>query len=780
MSRYWLSGLIIKRLKPHIGEEMQQQKQAGDSADLIRQACQLLFTKGQTVELRAINVPKRATVSGYFNNGADLVKAAASLSGQAESVYVTLNPVNPELQARANNRLQDYAKNTTGDKDITSRRWLPIDFDAVRPSGISSTDAEHDDALTRAGLVAEYLAGLGWPEPIAADSGNGAHLLYRIDLPNDEASLTLVRGVLKHLADRFSDDAVKVDAVNFNAARIWKLYGTMACKGDDMADRPHRMAAVLSAPATMACVAVEQLQALIPAPVPATPSPARQSFTGGSTFSLADWIAKHGLDVKGPFDHQGGRKWILAVCPFNSAHNRGEAMLGETPSGAAYFKCQHDSCSHQDWAAFRAVYDGVRPAYSANDNKPPPVPQVKPIAAVAAVPAAAVDYLSPLPDCNDRMKPLTTIENLSEVCRRLNVTVRYNVISKEEEILIPGGSFSVDNRQNASLAWLTSWCARFRMASDKLGDYVTYLADQNQFNPVAQWITSKPWDGISRLPDLYRTITSTDEPLKEILMRRWLLSAIAAAVEPDGVSAHGVLVIQGSQYLGKTKWFKSLVPNSLGVVQDGMMLRPDDRDSVKQIVSFWLVELGELDATFRKSDIAALKSFLTRKNDVLRRAYARKESTYARRTVFFGSVNPKQFLHDPSGNRRYWTIEATNIDHSHTVDMQQLWAEVHAMYQTGERHFLMPDEMDRLNGHNEEFTVSDPITERLQSRLEWDAHNSFWRWKSATDVLIEVGMDRPNQSDVTKAATIIRGLNGNQAQKSRQGRQLLVPPVLRT
>jgi len=762
---------------------MQQQKQAGGSADLIRRACQLLFTKGQTVELRAINVPKRATVSGYFNNGASLAAAASSLSGVAESVYVTLNPVNPELQARANNRLQDYAKNTTGDKDILTRRWLPIDFDAVRPSGISSTDAEHDDALTRAGMVAEYLTAQGWPEPIAADSGNGAHLLYRIDLPNDEASLTLVKAVLKHLADQYSDDAVKVDAVNFNAARIWKLYGTMACKGDYMEDRPHRMAAVLSAPSVIGIVTVEQLTALVPvvitssAQAPSWPTPSSMR----STFSLPDWIAGHGLDVKGPFDHQGGYKWILAVCPFNSAHNRGEAMLGETPAGAAYFKCQHDSCSHHDWSAFRAIYDGHRPAYSANDNKPVPVPQPKPVAAVVATqaaPVAAVDYMSPLPDANSKGTPLATIENLAEVCRRLDVTVRYNVISKEEEILIPGASFSVDNKMNASLAWLKSWCARFRMATDSMGDYVTVLADKNLFNPVAQWITSKPWDGVSRLPALYATITSTDEPLKEILMRRWMLSAIAAAVEPEGVSAHGVLVIQGSQYVGKTKWFKSLVPANLGVLQDGMLLNPNDRDSVKKAVGFWLVELGELDATFRKSDIAALKSFLTLKNDILRRAYARKESTYARRTVFFGSVNPKQFLHDPTGNRRYWTIEATAIDHSHSIDMQQLWAEVYAMYQTGEGYYLLPAEMDRLNGHNEEFTVSDPITERLQSRLEWDAHPSFWRWRSATDVLVEVGMDRPTQSDVTKAATLIRLLNDNQAKRTSHGRQLLVPPIM--
>src|SRR5690606_6767655 len=179
---------------------------------------------------------------------------------------------------------------------------------------------------------------------------------------------------------------------------------------------------------------------------------------------------------------------------------------------------------------------------------------------------------------------------------------------------------------------------------------ITYLSDQNQYNPVAEWITSKTWDGIPRMQSLYDTVVAVDQDtdprvmeLKETLIKRWMMSAIAGAFLPDGVSAAGVLVFQGEQYLGKTKWFKSLVPEQLGLLKDGMLLRPDDKDSVKQICSFWLVELGELDSTFRKSDIAALKSFITSNSDVLRRAYARKESQYARRTVFFGSVNPREF-----------------------------------------------------------------------------------------------------------------------------------------
>lgn len=389
-----------------------------------------------------------------------------------------------------------------------------------------------------------------------------------------------------------------------------------------------------------------------------------------------------------------------------------------------------------------------------------------------------VDYFTPLPLVTPRGKPMGIIENLQEITNRLGVTIRYNVVKKEDEILIPGHSFSVDNAANASLAWLRSECTRFNYPTDALGDYVTYLADQNLYNPVAQWITSKPWDGQSRLQDLYDTIDAEDNELKCILMKRWMISAIAAAFNHEGVSAHGVLTLQGDQYLGKTKWFKTLVPEHLKLLKDGMLLQPHDKDSVKQVCSFWLVELGELDATFRKSDIAALKSFITNQSDVLRRPFARKESHFARRTVFFASVNPKQFLHDATGNRRYWTIEAKWIDHSHTLDMQQVWAEVLDLYNKGEPYYLQPEEMARLNQSNEEFTVIDPVQERLESRLQWGTPVYEWTWRSATDILIEVGMDKPTVADVNKAAAFIRQKNGNQGKRTHHGRVLLAPPKL--
>ncbi|MEF9386506.1 VapE domain-containing protein [Ralstonia solanacearum species complex bacterium KE056] len=408
---------------------------------------------------------------------------------------------------------------------------------------------------------------------------------------------------------------------------------------------------------------------------------------------------------------------------------------------------------------------------------------VVPVLAHDDVPVA-FDAHTPLPHVSGGGRPKATIENVAEILRRMRASVRYNVIGKRNEFTIPGESFAIDNAENDALARVESRCAEAGMPTGSLPRIVSYLAGQNQYNPAATWILSRPWDGVSRLQDFYATVTPQEvktlpdgRQLHQVLMLRWMLSAVAAAFEPNGVSAHGVLVLQGEQYLGKTKWFKSLVPDDLGLTKEGMILRPDDKDSVKQACSFFLVELGELDATFRKSDISALKSFITNQSDVLRLPYARGESHFARRTVFFGSVNPREFLHDTSGNRRYWTIECKAIDHSHQLDMQQIFAEVHALYQAGERHYLTPDEHVAMNASNESFQVADTIEERLQAKLDWSAPQAEWTWRTATEILMETGIDRPNRDEASKAGAALRKLNGGHGKRSNGKTALLAPPL---
>ena len=222
-----------------------------DRSEVLR-ALGVLAEPGQVVELRLLGVQSQGqripvTMSGYFDDFELLATSACRYGGSAKGVYVTLNPVKPALLARAANRLRTAGRNDplTSDADITKRRWLPIDLDPERPSGISSTDQEHSLAVQRAFQIRDALRENGWPASLVGDSGNGAHLLYRVEIPTSDNEL--VKQCLQALARWFDNDRVKVDQRVFNPARIWKLYGTVSRKGDNVAERPHRLARILEA-----------------------------------------------------------------------------------------------------------------------------------------------------------------------------------------------------------------------------------------------------------------------------------------------------------------------------------------------------------------------------------------------------------------------------------------------------------------------------------------------------------------------------------------------------
>ena len=179
-------------------------------ANEIGRALAILLEPGQVTELRVLGWGHRGdTVSGYFDDPVALVTSAAQYD-KAKGLYIIPNPVKPALLARAANRARVVGRDpTTGDSDIVCRRWLLIDCDPTRPAGISSTDNEHQSAIQRAHEIRATLAKAGWPDGLLADSGNGAHLLYRIHLPVDDGGLT--KRVLSALDFRFGDAAVTID-----------------------------------------------------------------------------------------------------------------------------------------------------------------------------------------------------------------------------------------------------------------------------------------------------------------------------------------------------------------------------------------------------------------------------------------------------------------------------------------------------------------------------------------------------------------------------------------
>jgi len=316
----------------------------------ILAALAVMFTADDVIELRAFQKKKRID-SGYFDSAhwQALADSAEQLNTYGSTVCVTLNPVDPQLLGRYNNRIEAYAPSTTTDKQIVRRRWVMVDLDPVRPSQTSATDVQLSAAETKAQAIYEHLQGLGWPAPVVAKSGNGYHLLYAIDLPNDSESGLLVKGVLKYLSDLFADAQIGIDQSTADAAQLIKIYGTVANKGDNTPGAPWRLSTLVSTPARE-LVTVDQLRMLQPT---ASAKPQAQTrTTQQGAFNLVDFLSRHGLDYSKDM-YDGGERYKLKTCPFNSEHVNGEAAVLRLGSGAFVFKCQHDSCSGNDWKALR-------------------------------------------------------------------------------------------------------------------------------------------------------------------------------------------------------------------------------------------------------------------------------------------------------------------------------------------------------------------------------------------------------------------------------------------
>jgi hypothetical protein len=324
----------------------------------VSRALDVLLPNGQVTELRALDATltgdrSTGTITGYFDDSAKLLAALGSIKS-AKGVYIVVNPVKSALLARAANRIKRAGKGeTTSDGDIEVRRWLLIDCDPRRPAGISATPSEHEAAIQRSrDIYAMLHHTYGWPDPIAADSGNGSHLLYRIDLPLDDAGL--VRRCLAALAAKFDDDTVTIDTGVFNPARIWKLYGTLACKGDSTPERSHRMSRILNTTNPLVVVPRSLLDALAEdAPTGHLVETDNAQHTT-TAFDIDQFIIQHGFEVDGPEPWQGGRRWVFRRSPL-CEHHDGAAFIAQHASGALIAKCHHNSCSWT-WADLRARF----------------------------------------------------------------------------------------------------------------------------------------------------------------------------------------------------------------------------------------------------------------------------------------------------------------------------------------------------------------------------------------------------------------------------------------
>jgi putative DNA primase/helicase len=388
----------------------------------------------------------------------------------------------------------------------------------------------------------------------------------------------------------------------------------------------------------------------------------------------------------------------------------------------------------------------------------------------------------------DRGAPEITEQNFEIYLSYRQISIRWNEMSKEVEINIPNQVFHGDTKLNAQFVWLRQDAGGvgFSVSDQMMNGFVTLIANRNPYHPVREWLDTITWDGVNRLPELYASVElSTPHPMKEVMLRKWTLSAVAALYDQD-FSAEGVLTFSGPQGIKKTSWLFGLLPRHLAKTcfKDGVEIDTSNKDKIMEALAFWIIELGELDGIFRKQDMEALKAFVTRKNDIVRPPYMSKANNYPRRTVMYGTVNSEEFLRDTE-NRRFWVLNVSNLKPG-LSDVAQFWAQMKAEYQKlsgkidtpADREannewgwFMSPAEraqMKPLQGANR---VANPIEEILDAMVTPDPLGQL---QNCTMILRACGVNNPKQPDLNVAGRWFKD-RGMIAHKNRQYRVRIAP-----
>jgi putative DNA primase/helicase len=362
---------------------------------------------------------------------------------------------------------------------------------------------------------------------------------------------------------------------------------------------------------------------------------------------------------------------------------------------------------------------------------------------------------------------LSTVDNLKHLLSSYGITAVYDEVAKSQELILSTkkSTLNHDLHNESSIQQVCSQAA-LNGINENIINRLAVLMTENTINPVKDFIFSKKWDGVSRINQLCSSliVSSGDRELTNKIMKVWLIQCIAAldravigcAKNHNAVAKYElVLTFQGIQGATKTTWLSSLLPReykgekfSSRYILTGSTLQLDNKDSIKQNVSCWINELGELDATFRKSDIAALKAFLSKLRDILRLPYAKAECSFARSTSFCASVNDEQFLNDSSGSRRFGVVKLIALETNKT-DMQQLWAEVWQLYASGEQWWLDKETENAMQLRNEQHQNISPIEDAILTKFDWDSPSHLWTKRLTMTEIYQLCFDKkPNRADL--------------------------------
>lgn len=378
-----------------------------------------------------------------------------------------------------------------------------------------------------------------------------------------------------------------------------------------------------------------------------------------------------------------------------------------------------------------------------------------------------------------RLAQSLTAANLLAVLTSMGIRVRYNVMRYQTVLLREGMTDSERDQEILqtqvvdTLTMLDITCHK-SLIMQTLG----VLGRADKFHPMQDWIVSAPWDGEDRLAALAGTVP-TQSALWPVYLRKWGLQVVEAArgwEEDIERSLPHVLVFVGGQGAGKGRWVRSLLPEQFVTADAELHLSgPKATDHQIQVLRYPVAELGEIDSTFRKSDVSSLKSFLSRARDHIREPYEAKSTARLRNTVFIGTVNNTQFLNDPTGTRRFWPVGVdAAITWDHGLDLQQLWAQVNVLWEAGEEWNLTADEQKMRVYESIEFVSQSAEVDMVEAHWNKYGPNDLAAMNK-TDIMIVSGVKTMNRAASADVAEWLRGKFGAPSKKGGKRDSWLFP-----
>lgn len=291
------------------------------------------------------------------------------------------------------------------------------------------------------------------------------------------------------------------------------------------------------------------------------------------------------------------------------------------------------------------------------------------------------------------------------------------------------GSFQWVDADDAGLRTYIERTLGFRTEA-VIRDAFVLCAEQHAINPVSAFLESLVWDGTPRLDRLYVDYFGVEDCVFiRTIARKALVAAVARAMS-EGVKFDYMTVVSGTQGIGKSTLFRRLGKEWFS----DSLKTFEGKEAEELIQGKWIVEIAELQA-FSRSDVNRIKQFLSKMDDQYREAYARNVKNQVRRSIFFGTTNDHEYLHDPTGNRRFWPVDARpkfatkSVFHDLTDDeIGQIWAEAVMRWRLGETLYLSQEMEDEAEERRKEHMARDPLEGLIEAFLTKPVPADWLKW----------------------------------------------------